>query len=132
LSWSASTDSGGPGLEGYYVYKNGVLIGTYNNSTNNIMDSCLLPDTTYIYKLASYDKVNDSSALTKALTITTEEQSLEGDLDGDGIVTGHDLSILLSHYGSNYPQAEFDCTIANSSNIVEGHDLSILLSHYGN
>jgi len=65
----------------------------------------------------------DPSPATQTWTITA---ALIGDLDGDGHVTGHDLSILLANYGANYPPAEFDGT-----NVVEAHDLSLLLANYG-
>jgi hypothetical protein len=51
---------------------------------------------------------------------------LKGDCNNDGHVTLTDLSILLSHYGTNYSKADFD-----SNGIVSLTDLSILLSHYG-
>ena len=70
------------------------------------------------------------SDLTGATWVTevpvTWPVTVTGDIDGDMTVTGHDLSILLSKYGTNYTQAEFD-----GSSTVEGHDLSILLSNYG-
>ncbi len=56
----------------------------------------------------------------------TGTPKLVGDLDGDGHVTGHDVSILLAHYGTHYPPAEFD-----GGSVVEGHDLSILMGNYG-
>lgn len=65
----------------------------------------------------------DPTPATQTWTVTS---ALIGDLDGDGHVTGHDLSILLANYGTNYPPAEFDGT-----NVVEAHDLSLLLGNYG-
>jgi hypothetical protein len=58
--------------------------------------------------------------------VITSTTAVVGDLDGDGHVTGHDLSILFVHFGTNYLPAEFD-----GGTIVEGHDLSILLNGYG-
>jgi hypothetical protein len=57
---------------------------------------------------------------------TTPPPTVKGDCNGDGHVTIIDLSILLSHYGTNYPAADFD-----KSSTVNIIDLSILLSNYG-
>ena len=65
----------------------------------------------------------DPSPATQTWTVTA---AILGDLDGDGVVTGHDLSILISHFGTNYAPGELD-----GGNTVEGHDLSILLSNFG-
>jgi hypothetical protein len=52
-----------------------------------------------------------------------------GDTNGDGLVNGADLSVLLSQFGQNVPAgtgADF-----NSSGSVNGADLSVLLSRFG-
>ena len=69
---------------------------------------------------------NTTTAATVTVTVNNSTTTIVGDLDGDGHVTGHDLSIFLAHYGTNYVPAEFD-----GVTIVEAHDLSILLSNYG-
>ena len=69
---------------------------------------------------------NTTTAATVTVTVNNSTTTIVGDLDGDGHVTGHDLSILLANYGTNYVPAEFDGT-----NVVEAHDLSMLLSNYG-
>ena len=129
LSWNASIGNGNT-IAGYQLYRNGTMINSAN--TTSFVDSCLAPGTSYTYKVEAYDSSGNTSALSSPASVTTGPQSLEGDLDGDGTITGHDLSILLAHYGDNYPPAEFDCTSAGTNNVVEGHDLSILFSHYGN
>jgi len=48
-----------------------------------------------------------------------------GDVNTDGHVNIFDLSILLSHWGTNYSTADF-----NSDSTVNIFDLSILLSHW--
>ena len=123
LAWTASTDTGGPGLTGYHLYRNGTLIASPTGTTYT--DSGLASGTSYAYTIAAYDTDgNASPTTTTAVNISTT--SVPGDLDGDSHVTGHDLSILLSKYGTSYTLGEFD-----GGSIVEGHDLSILLSNYG-
>jgi hypothetical protein len=131
LTWKAPTDNDST-ITGYNLYRNGSLIASTKTITTRYTDVCLAPGTTYTYKMASFNNDGIISTMTSPFTTKTESLTLEGDIDGDGYVTGHDLSILLAHFGTNYLPAEFDCTNSSSNNIVEGHDLSILLSHYGN
>lgn len=125
LSWPASTDSSGT-ITGYHLYRGATLIAS--PTTTSYIDSCLAPNTSYSYTISAYDS-SHTSATSAALSAKTESQI--GDLDGDNTVTGHDLSLLLSHYGTNWAPGEFDCTTPGSTNTVEGHDLSILSSNYG-
>lgn len=48
-----------------------------------------------------------------------------GDLNGDGKINLADFSILLYHWGTNYPPAEFD-----GGSKVDLPDLSIMLAHW--
>jgi chitodextrinase len=122
LTWTASTDTGGPGLAGYHIYRNGTLVGS--TSTLAYTDSGLTANTAYSYTVAAYDTSADVSPVSSTLSVTTS--ALVGDLDGDGTVTGHDLSLLLAHYSTNWAPGEFD-----GGTVVEAHDLSLLLSNYG-
>jgi hypothetical protein len=135
LTWSASTDTGGPGIGGYYIYRslNG---GSYTKLTSVSSSTLSYTDPTVVYGSGSgnsygyYVESYDTNS-TPNTSSPTSDQSLNppyitGSLDDTTSVEGHDLSILLSHYGSNYPAAQFD-----GGSVVEGHDLSILLSNYG-
>ncbi|MBI1304105.1 MAG: hypothetical protein GC172_10000 [Phycisphaera sp.] len=55
-----------------------------------------------------------------------EVVSVPGDLDGDGVVNGADLSILLSAWGSADPTADID-----GDGSVGAADLSVLLGNWG-
>ncbi len=59
LSWSAATDTGGSGLAGYKVYRNGVQIGT--TTTISYSSAGLAASTTYCYTVAAYDGAGNSS-----------------------------------------------------------------------
>jgi YD repeat-containing protein len=53
LAWNVSTDTGGSGLAGYRIYRNGLQINT--SATNSFADTTLSPATVYTYKVAAYD-----------------------------------------------------------------------------
>ncbi len=42
-----------------------------------------------------------------------------GDVNGDGVVDGVDLSIILGNWGADFPAADFNC-----DGVIEGSDLS--------
>jgi hypothetical protein len=126
LSWTASTDSGGPGVAGYYVFRNSTKVATVAAPATSYIDTSLSTGTSYNYYVEAYDSASTPNVSSPSSTSAFSTSTIEGDIDGDDMVTGHDLSILLSNFGTNYPPAEFD-----GANSVEGHDLSILLSNYG-
>jgi hypothetical protein len=134
LSWTGSTDTGGPGLGGYYLFRyatasgssSATKIATLNSTTTTYIDSGLTANTSYSYYVEAYDTASTPDVSAASTTLATTTSNIVGDLDGDNSVTGHDLSLLLSHYGGNYVPAEFDGTTT-----VEGHDLSMLLVNYG-
>jgi hypothetical protein len=76
LSWSAATDSGGPGIGGYYVFRNGnttlpIAIVTTGTSYS---DAILIPGTTYTYAIAAFDLTAPTpvlSGLSAPLSVTT-------------------------------------------------------------
>jgi hypothetical protein len=77
LTWNASTDTtpGGPGVGGYYVYRNGNTtkpIATVSNGTT-YTDSSLLGGTAYQYQVAAFDRAQppNVSAPSGVITATT-------------------------------------------------------------
>lgn len=75
LSWTGSTDSGGSGLAGYHVYRNGVLIASPSSTTYN--DTGLAAGTSYTYSVSAYDNAANGSFASTPLTVTTT--SVTGD-----------------------------------------------------
>ena len=77
LTWVASTDSaGGPGVAGYYVYRNGSQIATVSSGTS-YTDAPLAAVTTYSYQVAAFDKATppNVSALSAAISVTTSSST---------------------------------------------------------
>jgi hypothetical protein len=99
------------------------MVGTSTTTTYPVTG--LTAGSTNSFTVAAYDSATTPqvSAQSSALIAKT---NIIGDIDGDGSVTAHDLSILITHFGTNYPPAEFDL-----SNSVEAHDLSILITNFG-
>jgi chitodextrinase len=122
LSWTASTDSSGT-VAGYDVYVNGSTTAAGTSTGTSYTVTGLAANTSYSFTIKAYDTSQLLSPASSPLAASTNKL---GDLDGDGQITGHDISILIANYGSNYAPAEFDGTA-----YVEAHDLSILISNYG-
>lgn len=121
VRWNASTDSGGSGLAGYRVYRNGALVAT--TASTSFTDYYLTPNTTYNYVVTAYDNSGNS---TNSSSTPLATSGLIGDVDGDGKVTGHDLSLFLAAFGTHNVRYEFD-----GFPMVSTHNLSLLLSNYG-
>ncbi len=69
FSWVASTDTGGSGLAGYRVYRNGTLVGSSTLTSFN--DTGLTPTKFYSYTVVAYDKAGNSSKASTALKVRT-------------------------------------------------------------
>jgi chitodextrinase len=68
LTWSAASDSGGPGVAGYKIYRNGVYVGSSTATTYT--DTGRTTFSTYSYTVAAYDKYNTLSAQSAAASVT--------------------------------------------------------------
>jgi len=69
LAWNASTDSGGSGLAGYRIYRNGSEVGT--TSTTSYASSGLSPSTSYSYYVRAYDNAGNLSVSSGTINVTT-------------------------------------------------------------
>ena len=69
LEWNASTDSGGPGLYGYQIYRNGTFVGT--SLVTEFVDTGLLPNTQYCYGVVAVDMHGDAASTSAEACVTT-------------------------------------------------------------
>jgi len=76
LAWTASTDSGGSGLKGYNVYRNGAFLTQVAAPATSYADTGLAPSGTYSYRAAAADNAGNTSALGTAATATTPSVDL--------------------------------------------------------
>jgi chitodextrinase len=73
LSWTASTDVGGPGLGGYNVLRDGVQVGTVTDGSSAFNDTGLTATTTHSYQVSAFDTATppNVSLPSTALPVTT-------------------------------------------------------------
>jgi len=74
----------------------------------------------------SCEITSGSSADANGNGIPDECELAPGDVNGDGVVSGEDLAILLDAWGTANPIAD-----VNHDGVVSGEDLAILLSNWG-
>jgi YD repeat-containing protein len=80
LSWSGSTDSGGSGMGGYKIFRNGsgTALVTLGPSVTTYSDPGLAGYTSYSYTVQAFDNAtptNNLSALSNTATATTPDQT---------------------------------------------------------
>ena len=72
LSWGASTDSGGSGLAGYRVYRDGATTPLASVAGTAFTDSALAASTTHSYRVTAYDVAGNESAGAGPVSGTTQ------------------------------------------------------------
>lgn len=71
LTWNASTDTGGSGVQGYRLYRGGLVVGSPVGTTFD--DTGLTPATLYSYRVSAVDNAtNESAQSSPAVTATTQ------------------------------------------------------------
>jgi len=71
LTWTASTDTGGSGLAGYEVFRNGGLIGS--SSVASYSDQSATSAATYTYQVRAYDGAGNRSGLSNQVVVITPD-----------------------------------------------------------
>jgi chitodextrinase len=71
LSWGASTDTGGSGLAGYRIYRNGATTALASTTGLTYTDNTVAGSTAYTYQITAYDGAGNESGKTTAASITT-------------------------------------------------------------
>jgi peptidoglycan hydrolase-like protein with peptidoglycan-binding domain len=83
LSWASSTDSGGSGLAGYDIYRNGTKVAT--TSLPAYADTSLSASTLYSYYLDAFDFAGNVSATSTVVSATTQAASSGGGGGGGSV-----------------------------------------------
>jgi uncharacterized repeat protein (TIGR03806 family) len=71
LAWNASADTGGSGLAGYRIFRNGSTTALATVTGTSYSDNNLTPSTSYSYTVRAFDGANNQSALSAAASATT-------------------------------------------------------------
>ena len=71
LSWSESTDTGGSGLAGYRIYRDGSATPIASVSATGYTDTGRSPATSYTYTVQAFDNAGNQSAAAGPVTGTT-------------------------------------------------------------
>lgn len=69
LTWNEASDTGGSGLAGYRVTRNGQVIATV--TTNSYLDNTVTANTVYSYTVVAYDVAGNTSPVSNTASITT-------------------------------------------------------------
>jgi len=73
LGWNGSSDTGGSGLAGYRIYRNGVEAGTTTGTA--YLDFGLSSGTTYVYTVSAFDSAGNESPQSSPVTVKTKSSS---------------------------------------------------------
>jgi hypothetical protein len=90
-------------------------------------------DEVHVSGTATHDCITfcDYYACIFGAEVTRCDQSVPGDLDGDGNVDGLDLALLLGQWGACPTRPDTCPADLDDSGIVNGLDLAILLAAWG-
>lgn len=101
LAWNASSDnSGGSGVAGYDVYRNGNLVGS--PTTTSFTNSGLAASTSYSFTVRARDNAGNASAQSAAITASTKADTGGGSKRVIGYFTQWGI------YGRNYRVRNID------------------------
>ncbi len=81
-------------------------------------------NSTIEYYVSAFDRAGNEG-FGPTLSFTVSGGTIPGDLNGDGVVDGVDLGLLLQAWGSNDPTADL-----NDDGVVDAADLGLLLNNW--
>ena len=91
LAWGASTDTGGAGLRGYRLYRNGAFLRQVLAPATSAFDTGLAPSTTYTYAVSAVDGPGNESATSRPVTSTTPACTINNQNQPPHAVAGPDV-----------------------------------------
>jgi hypothetical protein len=81
VSWNASTDTGGSGLKGYNLYRNGSFVKQV--TTTSTSDTGLTASTIYSYAVSAVDNAGNQSAKSATASVNTPACTTSGHFQWD-------------------------------------------------
>ncbi len=118
LSWTGSTDSGGSGLAGYIIYRNGAEVGRTASTT--YADNGLAQNTSYSYYVKAYDQAANVSAASNTATASTQPGTVAVFQDGFPNLNGWTADVVAdgSTRGVGWDTSHNHGTFSGSGNAV--------------
>jgi fibronectin type 3 domain-containing protein len=135
LSWNISTDTGGSGLAGYNIYRNGAKLNNSLVSATSYGDSTVASSSTYSYQVEAVDGAGNKSSKASLNNVTTPGVK-RGDITGpngvsDGAIDLRDISYVIRKYGTNDPGADITGPNGVPDGVVDLRDASYVIRNYG-
>jgi len=84
LRWNSSTDTGGPGLAGYQVYRNGTLVGTTTAAV--FVDTSVAPNTPYCYTVVAVDLNGLDGFISAEVCVSTPSSATAAMIPSDRLI----------------------------------------------
>src|SRR5438876_990731 len=118
VRWAASTDTGGSGLKGYNVYRNGAFVTQVPAPATSTADQGRSPSTGYPYTVAAVDNAGNQSAPSAAVTATTPACALNPVLEGfvPGVGTTRDVVVDAARGLAYVASSEFGLAVVSVAN----------------
>ena len=118
VRWAASTDTGGSGLKGYNVYRNGAFVTQVPAPATSTADQGRSPSTGYSYTLAAVDNAGNQSAPSAAVTATTPACALNPVLEGfvPAVGTARDVVVDAARGLAYVASSEFGLAVVSVAN----------------
>ena len=117
LAWNASTDTGGSGLKGYNLYRNGAFLRQVLAPSTSTSDTGLVASTAYSYTAMAVDNAGNQSAAGTAAGVSTPvcaSLDLVGFVPGVG--TPSDVVVDATTSLAYVASREFGLSVVNVSN----------------
>jgi hypothetical protein len=134
ISWNSSSDTGGSGLAGYNIYRDGTKLNAELLTATTYGDSTVNPKNTYSYKIEAVDGAGNKSARSAEASATTPA-AVRGDVTGpnivpDGKIDLRDISYLIRNYNHSSPSVDVTGPDGQPDGKIDIYDLSYVIRNY--
>lgn len=121
LAWNASSDSWGPGIGGYVVYRNGTAITTTAANSTSYVDTGLSMGATYSYTVAARDTLGYTSAQSGAVSVTTPQNYTDSAVITEGSASGY-AEVLYGYLGAGVAGSISPTTLSGGKTVASFYD----------
>ena len=131
VSWSGSSDTGGSGLAGYRIFRNGSQAGSVAATATTFLDSGLSAQTSYTYTVVAVDGAGNVSAPSNAASATTHAAaSADTSALSGRVLVVHNAAYPESLDVANYYRAQRGIPASNACAITVANRSWVDLATY--